>query len=43
MKIEISKIGIWFFIPSIGIDVEYKYLFIVWLNFGLYFAKRIEL
>lgn len=40
MRIQVNnKIGIWFFIPSIGIDVEYKYLFIVWLTFGLYFVK----
>ena len=40
MKTEIHKLKKMFVIlPTIGIDIEYRCLFIVWLNRALYIGK----
>ena len=40
MKFEIHKLKQMFvFIPTIGIDAEYRCLFFVWLNRAIYLGK----
>lgn len=40
MKIEIHKLKQMFlFIPTIGIDMEYRCVFIAWLNQAIYYGK----
>ena len=40
MKTEIHKLNKMFaMLPTIGIDIEYRCLFIVWLNRALYIGK----
>ena len=43
MKIEIHKLNKMFlFIPAIGMDIEDRCVFIVWLNFAIYLGKGKE-
>ena len=43
MKIEIHRLYKMFIaIPTIGIDIEYRCFFIVWLNRALYIGKGKE-
>ena len=46
MKIEIHKLERMFlFIPTIGIDTNYRFVFIVWLNRAIYwfYKKKFDL
>jgi len=41
MRIEIHKLKQMFlFIPTIGMDIEYKCVFIAWLNRAIYLGKK---
>ena len=43
MKIEIHKLRQMFLIiPAIGVDFEYRCIFIVWLNRAIYLGKGKE-
>ena len=40
MRIEIHKLKQMFlFIPTIGLDAEYRCVFIAWLNRAIYYGK----
>lgn len=41
MKIEIHKLKQMFlFFPTIGMDIEYRCVFITWLNQAIYLGKE---
>jgi hypothetical protein len=43
MRIEIHKLNKMFlFIPTIGMDIEYRCVFIAWLNRAIYIGKGKE-
>ena len=43
MRIEITILNHMFlFIPTIGMDTEYKFIFIIWLNRAIFLGKGKE-